>query len=197
MNMTLNAEGSDDSDNEDGEEIPFVLLSGNKIVQPRQSMQSDCLEEPETPVRRQSTPSVLPCPSPPFIKERNHSFDETRSGNTGQVVPHVSMMPRSVSTPIMPHLCQPTRQQPSLGDPPSRPPPMEAVRVDEDVIIPSKASSTLGASQMSESYLDDRPMSPLRAGAKALKLLGGLEDSAIMKNKARSSSAHEKKRLPG
>lgn len=45
--------------------------------------------------------------------------------------------------------------------------------------IPTKASETLGTLDPNEEFMDERPMTPLRAGAKALRLLGGLEDATI------------------
>jgi hypothetical protein len=106
---------------------------------------------------------------------RIHSVDDVRPGLSPPTTPMLSprsrlfaanAIGRSFSSPLVKRL--------SIAS-------LENDKDDYDYTIPSKASETLGAHTISEDFMDDRPMTPLRAGAKALRLLGGLEDAAAAK----------------
>ena len=99
-----------------------------------------------------------------MIRSRSFDDDGVRPG-LSPITPAIGSStrlhtPRSISSPLL------SRRDSEL-DPPT-----------VDLIIPSKASETLGAFSRHEGWQDDRPMTPSRAGAKALRLLGGIEEVA-------------------
>ena len=100
---------------------------------------------------------------------RSRSFDDDIRPGLSPITPCLESStrihtPRSISSPLL------SRRHSDLDS-------------SIDLTIPSKASETLGAFSKHEGWQDDRPMTPLRAGAKALRLLGGIEEVAGMGGK--------------
>ena len=137
------------------DDVPFVPTSSSKPIRPRR-------------------PSASQLDSPLNIS-RFHSCDDVRPGLSPPITPRFPSgsrltTPRSMSSPLLPR---------------RRSEPDQPVNATVTVTIPLKASETLGAINRDETFQDERPMTPLRAGAKALRLLGGLEDAAMIGKKGK------------
>ena len=143
--------------------------------------------------------------SPLDFRSYSHAFDygndDVRPGLSPPITPFATgnesassrmMTPRSMSSPLLPPrrgsdfdaTTTTTTTTTSTGTNNSTKPALISSRTPNlnpnalpiPINIPTKASETLGALTLDETYLDERPMTPLRAGAKALALLGGLEE---------------------
>ncbi|KAH8089006.1 hypothetical protein HD553DRAFT_347812 [Filobasidium floriforme] len=200
LGMTLSSAGHPRLDSynpptEKDKDQSFVPISSVKPLRPHRPS-----------FHQTSTSTSTSTSSPLDFRSYSHAFDycndDVRPGLSPPITPFATgnesassssrmMTPRSMSSPLLPprrgsDFGPTTTTTTSTGtgtNNPIKPAPISSRTPNLNpnalpipIPIPTKASETLGALTLDETYLDERPMTPLRAGAKALALLGGLED---------------------